>query len=155
MKTLTLCFICLLTFSYGAFASEKSLNATIEKLLEVTQVEEKLTQIIDQMLDAQVQQMPSLAPYRGVMQKFFNKYLNFETMKPQLVAMYKEVFTEEELKDIIAFYTTKTGQKAMRVLPELASKGAMMGVQLVQANAGELQQMIEEEKTRLEAEQKN
>jgi hypothetical protein len=57
--------------------------------------------------------------------------------------MYTEAFTEQELRDLIVFYRTPTGQKALTLLPELVSQGAQLGMIEARARQSELQQLIQ------------
>ena len=51
-------------------------------------------------------------------------------------------FAEAELRDMIAFYKTPTGQKAIAKLPALMAKGAQIGQQRIQEHLPELQEAI-------------
>ena len=66
-----------------------------------------------------------------------------------MIKMYADAFTAQELRDINAFYQTPTGKKTIKVIPELMSKGAQIGMERVQENAAELQLMMKEESERL------
>ena len=69
--------------------------------------------------------------------------------------MYTQAYTEAELKELTAFYLTKTGQKSLAVTPELMAKGSMIGQQRVQQNLPELRRMIEAEAARIKVLQGN
>jgi hypothetical protein len=49
--------------------------------------------------------------------------------------LFDKQFTADELKELIAFYKTKPGQKTVKMLPELAVGGLMEGAQLLQEEA--------------------
>ena len=69
------------------------------------------------------------------------------------IPLYDHFFTEDELRDLIAFYHTPTGQKTLRVLPELLAESIRRTQELIgpaiQRIAGEV---LEEEKQELERE---
>ena len=69
--------------------------------------------------------------------------MRWDALKPQLVAIYTEAFTEAELREITAFYKTPAGQKAVTVMPELMQKGMTMGQKAVQDHLPELQEAIQ------------
>ena len=50
------------------------------------------------------------------------KQYTWETMKADIVQAYSEVFTEQELNDITAFYKTPAGQKFIEKMPQLQAK---------------------------------
>ncbi|WP_204355729.1 MULTISPECIES: DUF2059 domain-containing protein [Marinobacter] len=150
MNTLKyLAFTLALATSSAALADAAS-TAEAEKLLDAINMEETLDRSISQMLDVQLNQQPSLKPYKDVMLRFFSKYMSYDNIKPDLVSIYADAFTAEELRELNAFYTTDIGQKAIRTMPDLMAKGAQMGAQRVQAHIGELRTMIAEEAERLE-----
>ena len=126
-------------------ASEKEAAA----LLETLNMGTILDQTIEQMLDIQLKQNPKIVPYKPVMMKFFKKHMSYESLKPDMVKIYADAFTEQELKELNAFYKTPTGQKTLIKMPELMRKGAEIGSKRVQDNMAELQAMIRAEAQRL------
>lgn len=133
-----------------AVAGEDTHRQAAEKLLYVADMEKALEESIEQMLNIQLQQQPSLAPYKEIMLRFLKKHMGFESLKEDIVAIYIEEFTEKELNEIIAFYETPTGRKTIEKMPKLMAKGAQLGVSRVQQNIGELQQMIQAESDRIQ-----
>jgi hypothetical protein len=103
------------------------------------------------MIDAQVQANPAIAPYRDVLLEWAQKYLTWDTMAPKLVQMQMEAFTESEIREMIAFYKTPTGQKALLKMPELMKQGAAIGVEVAKAHLPELETMVLERKRQLES----
>lgn len=62
-----------------------------------------------------------------------------ETMQEETVAIYLDLFTPEELRDIAAFYATPSGQALLRNTPDLMQAGATLGQKAGEAagrNAG-------------------
>ena len=152
-KSITLATAVIFMILSTSFASEDSHKIAAEKLLIQIGTDKILSSTIETVLNAQIQQQPSLAPYKEVMLKFFEKHMGFESLKDDLVAIYVEAFTEEELNDIMAFYETPTGRKTLEKLPELSAKGAQLGQTRVQQNIQELQEMIQAESKRIQEQQ--
>jgi hypothetical protein len=50
------------------------------------------------------------------------KELTWESLKPDFVEIYSEVFTTEELTQLTEFYKTPIGQKLIEKMPELQAK---------------------------------
>lgn len=70
-------------------------------------------------------------------QEFFRSLrIRYPEMKEAAAAEYAKRFTEPELRDLIAFYSSGTGSKALQVLPEL-QKSIMATGQEVGRKAGE------------------
>lgn len=121
-----------------------------EKLLDLMDMEQALDDSMSGMLDLQLQQNPSLAPYKGVMLEFFRKYMSYESIKPDMAKMYADAFTAAELQELTAFYSTDVGKKTIEKMPELMMQGAQLGTNRIQNNMGELQQMIQAEAQRIQ-----
>jgi hypothetical protein len=145
----TLFLAALACFSPLTFA-DAAAEMEAEKLLNTMGMETALQQSMSQMLDIQLQQNPALTPYRSVLMEFFNKYVSYESLKPEMLTMYANAFTADELKQINAFYATDAGKKTIEKMPILMAQGAQIGAQRVQENIGELQAMIEAEAQRIE-----
>jgi len=120
-----------------------------EKLLTTMNMSEVMEKSIAQMINVQIQQNPGMAPYRAVLLEFFGKHMNFERLKGDMVFIYAEAFSEQELKSINAFYSSSVGQKTIRLMPELMAKGSQVGQQRIQDNLPELQEMIQAESKRI------
>lgn len=130
--------------------ADSAATAEAEKLLQTMNMQSALQASMEQMLDVQIQQNPAMGPYRQVMQQFFQKHMSYQSLKPELVQIYAEAFSAQELAEINQFYTSQVGQKTIQKMPELMGKGARIGAARVQANIGELQAMIKAEAQRLE-----
>lgn len=146
--------IALVISSCHSFASNDS-KIEAELLLNTMGLDQALEKTISQMLDVQLQQNPTLAPFKQVMLRFFNKHMSYESLKPEMIAIYSEAFTSTELKEINAFYKTPTGAKTIEKMPELMAKGGQIGAQRVQDNIQELQEMIKAESERIQKLQSN
>ena len=131
----------LAALSFNVFAQSES-QKQAEILFNTAGVKKSLEQSIEQMLQLQIQQSPDLLPYKETMQAFFEKYMGYESLKSDLIKMYTDTFSAQELQDINAFYATETGKKTLAAMPQLMSQGAQLGVQRVQANLQELDVMI-------------
>lgn len=144
----------LLTLSTLAFADQAA-EREAEKLLDSMGLEQILQQSMQQMLAIQIQNNPSIAPYKEVMTKFFNKHMSYESLKPDLIKIYANAFSASELKEINEFYSTPVGKKTLQKMPALMQQGGQLGAARVQQNMGELQAMIQEENKRIQAEKNN
>ncbi|MDQ6623687.1 MAG: DUF2059 domain-containing protein [Verrucomicrobiota bacterium] len=125
-----------------ARADEASHRAAAEQLLGLMGMETLLTQSVDQMLAMQVRQNPAIAPYQKEMKDFLGKYMSWASLKDDMVKIYTDEFTEQELKELTAFYQTPLGKKTVQKMPALMAKGAEMGQKRVQEHLPELQAAI-------------
>jgi hypothetical protein len=73
---------------------------------------------------------------------FFLANFKWDDVKPRVAKLYADAFTEAELKDLIAFYETPTGQKALARIPGLTQAGGQIAMTSVQAKLPEFQQKV-------------
>jgi hypothetical protein len=148
-KVYIMLFAVCVAFTFGA-CNEGNKHKNIrdhhqatEELLKISRIDSLLDKSIDQMLDMQIRQNPTLTPYRSVLQNFFRKYMSYESLKPEIIKIYSENLSVKELNDIIAFYKTPTGQKTIEVMPQIMQQSMQLGSSKVQKHLPELQQEIE------------
>jgi hypothetical protein len=115
------------------------------ELMQVMHADKTLHDQISAAFDVQIQNNPAMVPYRGAMQKFADRYLTWDAIGPQLTTAYAQVFSESELKDLVAFYKTPTGQKLASQMATLAAKGQAIGLAVVQQHQGELADLIRQQ----------
>lgn len=138
-------FLCVCSAAFADNANEEA-----EKLFNILGMESALEQSMSQMLDIQLQQNPKLTPFKDVMMQFFQKHMSYDSLKPDMLRIYAETFSGQELKEINAFYSTDVGKKTIEKMPALMAQGAQIGAARVQENIGELQAMIQAEAARLQ-----
>ncbi len=144
MRNVTYAIVLFTLSAWHLPAHSSDSEAAAERLLKLMNMDNVFDQMVEQSLAAQLAQNPQLAQFREVMLEFLNKHLSWQSLKPEMVAVYAETFTTDELGEISAFYETPTGQKALQKMPELFSKGAQIGMRRVQENIPELQAMLRE-----------
>lgn len=127
--------------------------AAAEELLLATDMKKVLSDAIDISMQAQLAANPALVPFEGVMREFLAKYMSWESLRPDMLNLYAEAFTEKELKQITAFYQTPAGRKAASLTPELMAKGSMIGQQKVLDHQAELMDMVQKRAVELQQEQ--
>lgn len=124
-------------------ADEATHRASAETLLSAMDMENMMVQSIDQMLQMQIKQNPAIAQFEPQMRAFLSKYMSWAGMKEEMVKLYVTEFTESELKELVAFYQTPVGKKAIQKMPALMAKGAEIGQKKVQEHMPELQASIQ------------
>jgi hypothetical protein len=65
-----------------------------------------------------------------------------EAAVPELVAMYEQTFSHQEVKDMLAFYSTDTGKKTIAVLPAMMQQAMTMGQKSIEKLAPQFQQRL-------------
>ncbi|HWR04715.1 MAG TPA: DUF2059 domain-containing protein [Humidesulfovibrio sp.] len=65
-------------------------------------------------------------------------------MLDRLVPLYAKTFTQQEIKDMLAFYESPTGRKAAAALPGLLREGQKIGEELAKEIGPELKRRLTE-----------
>jgi hypothetical protein len=135
-------FLLTLTAPLLHAADDAAHRQQVETLFRLTQMEKKIQESVDSVVQLQLRQNPQLAQHEKTMHEFFTRYIGWNALKDELADMYMHKFSEKELTDINAFYITPAGQKVITVLPELVQERNQLAMMRLQQNIGELQQII-------------
>lgn len=114
----------------------------VENLFRLTQMEKKIDESVDSIMQLQLSQNPQLAKHQEQMRAFFEKNIGWAAMKSDITEMYLRTFSEDELKAINDFYITPAGQKVIKALPGLVQQRNQLAMQRIQRNIGDLQKII-------------
>lgn len=131
--------------SVHAFAADNPPTQRVKaasELLHVLHADRAARASAGAMINVMIATHPMMAPYRGVMLQWADKYLSWAQLGPKMARLYAQAFTETQLHDLIRFYKTPTGRKAVRMLPQLARQGVVIGERIARQHIGELRQMI-------------
>jgi hypothetical protein len=132
------------TVATGAHADEKSHRAAVQEFFNIAQMDVLMQRSIDAALNSQMQVNPQLKPYETKMRQFLAKYMSWKSLQEDFTTMYVKAFTEDEFKQIVAFYKTPVGKKSLQQMPVLLEQGAAIGAKRVQEHMPELQKMLED-----------
>ena len=148
-------------------ADEASRKAAAEEMLQAMRSDEMMNKMLERQKEALVKMIPSLMPkdapaesmqrVQQMMPKVMDatyKQLTWESLKPDFIQIYSEVFTEQELKDIAAFYRTPLGQKLLEKMPEVSTKSMQIVQKRMVTIMPEVQKVIKETIEREKAEKK-
>jgi len=117
-------------------------------------MEKQFRDMSTQMLNLQVQSNPMLQPFRPEMENFFNRYVNYQTMKEGLAKIYLEIFKPAEIREFIKFYRTPAGQALADKTTLLSAKAAGLSQEIVMKHMPELQKAIEAKALKLQQQKK-
>ena len=133
----------LLVFSASTRAEDNASHVQqVETLFKLTQMEKKVNESIDSIMQLQLGQNPQLASREQEMRAFFERQIGWSALKADITAMYLRTFREDELKKINDFYITPAGQKVISALPGLVQERNQLAMMRLQQNIGELQQIM-------------
>jgi len=122
----------------------------VRELFTLMKMPEVMATTIDTLLAAHLQANPTLVPYAETMREFLQEQLSWESLEAEYVKIYMAAFTQREIEDMVAFYRTPTGQKAVEKLPELMQEGAEIGQARMRENIGKLQEKLKAQIEELE-----
>jgi hypothetical protein len=141
-----LSFALLLSAAPGAAAQTATTNheqAALE-FLRAIGIEKIVQQISTALANNLIRTNPTLAVHRDVIVEWSSKYVTWEAAAPEMVKAYTVAFSEPELREIIVFYRSPTGQKMASHLPELMESAAAAGGRLAGAHIADLERMLKE-----------
>lgn len=118
--------------AYAQMSDSK--KALIEELLDVTNTREMALMMGDHMIANMkaMTQTPNLNDAQfetiaSIVKEEFGKEI--DTFLDMVVPVYDKHFTEAELQELVAFYKTPIGQKAIETLPKITSEIAPLSQQ--------------------------
>ena len=115
----------------------------VERLFELTDMQQKVDESIDVVLAIQLRQSPQYTAQADTIRAFLEKYIGWEALKAPMTDMYLQTFTEAELNKLNAFYSTPEGQKVIKKLPDLVNRRNALAMQRLEANKDELARALE------------
>lgn len=149
----TLCtallFACL---SAPALADSASHAANAEQFLKLAHADKLAVPVY-----AQVQQMFAqrfaqaqapetkkalLESYQAKANAALDKAVAWDKLKPGMVKLYTDNFSESELKDLIAFYQSPLGKKVLEKMPTLTAQSAQMTQAKLEAAVPEVNKLL-------------
>lgn len=85
---------------------------------------------------------PQLADYQGVIRDWYQKLLSNRELEPDISQLYMKNFSEKEMKDLIGFYHTPLGKKALNLLPGIFKQTLIIAVKHVEGHSPELEEQL-------------
>lgn len=125
-----------------AGADAASHRAAVERLFTLTRLQQKIDESVQTVAALQLQQNPELAQRRDAITEFLEQHIGWDAMHEDLVEMYVQAFSEQELDTINAFYSTPAGQKIITTVPQLVQQRNRLAMQHLQENMPELRAII-------------
>ncbi len=143
-KAILFTTVALAAFAPLAVGDETTKMQKIEELCKLSKVDQMQAQVIEQMKGNMAQMfartdVPADAKAVGQemqaeMVKLVSDRLTWDKMKPDVVKLYDETVSEQEIDGILSFYRSPAGRAMLDKMPVLMSKS----MQLVQKQIGEL-----------------
>jgi uncharacterized protein len=103
--------------------TEKTNN--IKKLLDVTGSRNLSRKIVTQLINGLKAEYPQVP---GKFWDAFMSEINPDKMVDEYIPIYSKYFTNQEIKEIIAFYETPLGKKTLSVIPQISQESTAIGI---------------------------
>jgi hypothetical protein len=120
-------------------ADHASHQQAVQKLFELTGMQQKIEESVDNVLALQLAQSPELRDHEVVVKEFLERHIGWQSLEDALTDMYLKEFSEQEVDDMNAFYSSSTGRKVIDRLPVLVQMRNQLASKRLQENIGELQ----------------
>lgn len=124
-----------------AGADAASHRAAVERLFTLTRLQQKIDESVQTVTALQLQQNPELAGRRDAITAFLERYIGWSAIHEELVQMYLQAFSEQELETINAFYSTPAGQKIITTVPQLVQQRNRLAMQRLQDHMTEFREI--------------
>ena len=115
----------------------------VRQLIEVTHLREVTEKSMEAIMKSQMEQMPQLVPYEGVLKAFYKEQLDWRALEPEYTRIYLEVFTEKEVRDMVALYQTPLGRMMLAKTPVVIAKSNDFASRRVQAAMPQLMHRLQ------------
>lgn len=136
MKRLSFALAVLLLLPTLAHADDASRRAKVEEMISATKMDQMMSQMLDQMsermktmtsqqtanLNMSADQRKVFDDYQAHINQIMADSLSWDKMKPLIITLYSETYTDEELDGILAFYRTPAGQALIAKSPQVLAK---------------------------------
>ena len=144
--------IALCLYPVAVRADEAAKLTIINEIFEVTHADTLIQQVYQQMETSQKAQLAGMEPFKDNpqladkvwtrMYAFIGEHLSWNQLKPEMVKLYADNFTEEELAATLNFYKSPAGQAVMQKMPTIMNGAMTMTQQKMTALMPELQKII-------------
>ncbi|AXM95986.1 DUF2059 domain-containing protein [Pseudomonas plecoglossicida] len=117
-------------------AATPSHNAAAEKFLTLANADKLGTPVymqVQQMFaqrfaqtKAPASKQPVLQSYQAKANAALDSAIGWNKLKPKMVDLYTQTFTEQELKDLVKFYESPLGKKVLTQMPKVTQQSAQL-----------------------------
>jgi hypothetical protein len=159
--------VCLLlgsvSFAQQSPADAPASKADIEKYLDVMHTRDMMKTIMDamskqlhQMVAEQMKKDPAMTPEMEArvnkMTDGIIKNLPLDEMLDAMIPVYQKHFTKGNIEDLLAFYSTPTGQKIIKELPSITTEAMQAVMPISQKMMATAMQRVQNEIAQMQKE---
>jgi len=127
----------------SASADEAAHREAVTGLFDLIGMQQMIEESVDNVLALQLAQNPALREHQQVVREFLERHIGWGSLQDALTSMYLREFSEQEIKEMNAFYSSPTGRKVIERLPVLMQMRNQLSLQRLQENIGELEHELQ------------
>ena len=160
-RILTLIVLCLL-LCLGSAAQQNPGDAPatredVEKILEVTHSREMMAQTVDAMLKPMHQMIHEQflkdknklpADFETRMNRMMDDFMKtfpWNDMLDSMIPVYQKHLTKADVNTMVAFYSTATGQKLLKEMPQMMAEAMQSWMPMLQKHMEAMQERVQQE----------
>ncbi|MFK0312836.1 DUF2059 domain-containing protein [Pseudomonas sp. NPDC090233] len=135
-------------------AATASHNAAAEKFLTLAHADKLGTPVymqVQQMFAQRFAQTKAPAAKQNVLESYQAKAnaaldgaIGWNKLKPKMVDLYTQTFTEQELKDLVKFYESPLGKKVLTQMPKVTQQSAQLTQQSLEPAVPVVNKLLED-----------
>lgn len=135
-------------------AASASHNAAAEKFLTLAHADKLGTPVymqVQQMFaqrfaqtKAPASKQPVLESYQAKANAALDNAIGWNKLKPKMVDLYTQTFTEQELKDLVKFYESPLGRKVLSEMPKVTQQSAQLTQQTLEPAVPVVNKLLED-----------
>ncbi|MEX0295393.1 DUF2059 domain-containing protein [Pseudomonas putida] len=135
-------------------AATASHNAAAEKLLTLANADKLGTPVymqVQQMFAQRFAQTKAPATKQSVLESYqakanaaLDSAIGWNKLKPKMVDLYTQTFTEQELKDLVKFYQSPLGKKVLSQMPKVTQQSAQLTQQSLEPAVPVVNKLLED-----------
>jgi hypothetical protein len=143
--------LCIASLGY---ADSQTHRQAAEEVLRLTKVDKMLGPLVDQIQQVQIQQLQQMNLSReaySAAQRYLQRIndlvareMQWQEIKNDYIGLYTDAFTEQELHQLIQFYSTPLGRKVVEKMPVLMEQSMQLGQKKMMNIMPEIQALSEE-----------
>jgi hypothetical protein len=143
--------LCIASLGY---ADSQTHRQAAEEVLRLTKVDKMLGPLVDQIQQVQIQQLQQMNLSReaySAAQRYLQRIndlvareMQWQEIKNDYIGLYTDAFTEQELQQLIQFYSTPLGRKVVEKMPVLMEQSMQLGQKKMMNIMPEIQALSEE-----------
>ncbi|MGA9235944.1 MAG: DUF2059 domain-containing protein [Desulfobacterales bacterium] len=143
--------LCIASLGY---ADSQTHRQAAEEVLRLTKVDKMLGPLVDQIQQVQIQQLQQMNLSReaySAAQRYLQRIndlvareMQWQEIKNDYIGLYTDAFTEQELHQLIQFYSTPLGRKVVDKMPVLMEQSMQLGQKKMMNIMPEIQALSEE-----------